>query len=197
VLFGSFAMMDGYARFDRGEHRVFLGVDESFADGPYLDILSSHELTHVARESQPLVWTSLGLDPKMSHDDFAVSQPTIEHLFSEGFSCVMSELLNPGHGPWRYAYQSPETLDEIKKLASVIDEKIHRQLADEERSYRELYDVSGYRQQVPWYSHYVWAWKWVSHLLHDHASGDPKRLLGVPSQEFYGSALNFHLAKSL
>ncbi len=44
VLFGSFETMDGFARFDWGNHKVFLGVDESFDDGQYIDILTTHEL---------------------------------------------------------------------------------------------------------------------------------------------------------
>jgi hypothetical protein len=47
ILFGSFETMDGYARFEKGKHRVFLGVDESFEKDSYLDVLMAHELTIV------------------------------------------------------------------------------------------------------------------------------------------------------
>ncbi len=95
VLFGSFTLMDGYARFDRGTHRVYLGADESHGRGVYHDILFSHELTHVARESRPCVWTGWGLDPKMDHDGFTASQTVIEHLMNEGLACAVSERLVP------------------------------------------------------------------------------------------------------
>src|SRR5262249_47291116 len=89
VLFGAFTAMEGYARFDQGEHRVFLGIDDFSEAGPrhgsgtYLDILEVHELTHVARESRPSVWEGWGLSPKMTHDEFSENQPVIEHVFGE------------------------------------------------------------------------------------------------------------------
>jgi hypothetical protein len=68
------------------------GVDESHGRGAYLDILVSHELTH---------------------DEFGENQPVAEHLFSEGFSCVVSELLNQTDEPWHYVYQTKESYQHV------------------------------------------------------------------------------------
>jgi hypothetical protein len=92
-LLGTFESMDGFARFEHGRHKVYLGLDESFSNGKYLDVLTTHELTHVARESRPEVWQGFGLDPKMSRADFLEYQPVIEHVFGEW---PISLLLTPG-----------------------------------------------------------------------------------------------------
>ena len=76
VLFGAFTAMDGYARFEKGHHCVYLGVDESHGRGAYLDVLVAHEFAHVAREPLPETWNGFGLSPKMSHDDFVVRRPS-------------------------------------------------------------------------------------------------------------------------
>jgi hypothetical protein len=193
VLFGAFTLMDGYARFDRGGHRVFLGVDESHGRGLYLDILISHELTHVARESQPTVWQGFGLDPLMTHDQFAESQPVIEHLFSEGFSCVVSEILNPCRDIWNYVYQSKDTLEWIYQHGPGIDRVVHAAIAKKKGDYRSLYNVEAYQPQVPRFAHYVWAWQWVKELLRTVGGSDPRSILKTSSIEFREHALGFKL----
>src|SRR6201999_3644761 len=105
ILMGAFTAMDGYARFDRGTHRVFLGVDESHGRGRYLDVLIAHELTHVGRESRPEVGAGFGLNPRRTQAEVTESQPVVEHLMGEGFSCAVSELVVPGEPAWVYAYQ--------------------------------------------------------------------------------------------
>ena len=63
ILCGAFTAMDGFARFDQGRHKVFLGVDESHGRGRYLDVLETHELTHVARGRGPR-FGRVGAGPK-------------------------------------------------------------------------------------------------------------------------------------
>lgn len=193
VLFGAFTAMDGYARFNRGEHRVYLGVDESHGRGAYLDILVTHELTHVARESIECVWTGFGLDPKMTHDEFAASMPVVEHLLSEGYSCVVSELLNPGEDPWNYVYQSQDSLTRILEHGPAIDRVMHAEIKKKHGSYGSLYDTTRYKPELPRYCHYAWAWQWAKHLLHARAGGDAKKLLGMCAKDFVEDALAFKL----
>lgn len=133
VLFGGFTMMDGYARFEKGSHRVFLGVDESHNRGKYLDVLISHELAHVARESIPDVWTGYGLNPEMTHDEFVDYCPTLEHLMNEGFSCVVSELLNPDEEKWAYTYQDADSLKAIMDHSCGMDQFVHSEISKELR----------------------------------------------------------------
>jgi hypothetical protein len=193
ILFGAFTWMDGYARFEKGSHQVFLGVDESHDKGGYLDVLLSHELTHVARESRSTVWEGYGLDPKMSHDEFVEKLPPLEHLMNEGFSCVISELLNPGLDPWLYAYQNEEGLKAVCRVGRRIDQIIHSELKDSDGDYGKFYQSSLYAPDAPAFTHYVWAWQWVKHVLNDLCGGDPKKLVSLCSKDFMTDALQFRL----
>jgi hypothetical protein len=197
VLFGSLEAMDGYARFDKGSHRVFLGIDESFDQGNYLDILEVHELTHVARESRPEVWTGWGFNPKMSHQEFTQNQPSIEHVFGEGFSCTVSELLVRSDQHWDYAYQSREGLFQVLKNGASVDKVIHQNIGQSleqahDGNWGILYSPMSYQPRLPMFTHYVWGWKWTRQLLQDRG-GDPKELVRVCSKEFFDHARNFKL----
>ncbi|MEW6058149.1 MAG: hypothetical protein AB1540_16200 [Bdellovibrionota bacterium] len=193
VLFGAFTMMDGYARFDRGTHRVFLGVDESHGRGAYLDVLLTHELTHVARESKASVWEGFGLSPQMTHDEFVLSQPVIEHLFSEGFSCVVSEILNPSCEAWNYVYQTEDSLAQILTHGPAVDRVVHRELKKKKGNYRSLYDTSLFKPEMPRYAHYVWAWRWVKEVVETFGKGNVQAVLSRCSQDFMEHSLKFKL----
>ena len=197
ILLGTFATMDGYARFDRGTHRVFLGVDESYANGRYVDILMAHELTHAARESQPTVWEGFGLSVNMTQDEFTDSQPVIEHLAGEGFSCFVSETLNPGEPAHFYAYQDEKSLEIIRQNAAAVDRVVHATIQSSTLPYYALYDTSRYGRQMPSYAHYVWAWQWIKSLCAKSYRGSPKDMLRVSSNEWIDSALSFRLADTL
>ena len=185
-LLGTFLNMDGFARFDRGEHQVFLGVDENHHDRSYLDILTTHELTHVARESRPEVWEGFGLDPKMKRTDFLEYQPVIEHLMGEGFSCAVSEILIPGEAPWKYVYQTEKSLKNVYERAQEIDRRIHREIPKPDGDYGSFYGIR------PVFAHYVWAWQWVRHVLKKYEN-DPRKLVTVCSKELIADALEFSL----
>jgi hypothetical protein len=193
LLFGAFTCMDGYARFDRGAHCVYLGVDESHGRGAYLDVLIAHELTHVVRETRPSVWSGWGLSLDMTHDDFAEHLPVVEHLLNEGFSCAVSELLVPGEDPWHYAYQSEDSLARVVEHGPAVDAVVHAELRDPDGDYGRLYSPRRYGRLMPPFTHYVWAWQWAKHLLRTEAGGDPRRLVGRCSRELVESALAFQL----
>lgn len=196
ILFGAFTLMDGFARFDRGSHRVFLGVDESHGRGAYLDVLTTHELTHVARESRPEVWQGWGLDPRMSRHDFGEFQPVIEHVFGEGFSCAVSELLVPGEDPWQYAYQTKDSLALALTHGPAIGRRIREEILKPhaKSDYTRLYDPGEYGARVPPFSQYVWGWQWTKRLLRERAGGDPRKLVSVCSKDFMESAKTFELS---
>jgi hypothetical protein len=185
-LIGTFHGMDGYARFEGGTHEVFLGVDENFHRG-YLDILMVHELTHVARESRPEVWTGFGLNPRMTNAEFREKQPVIEHLFGEGFSCAVSELLVPGEPVWEYVYQTTESIEELHAHRRVIERLIQSELRREDGDYGNLYSIQ------PAYAHYYWAMQWVKTLIRERGAGDPRTLLSRCSKDFIEHALAFRL----
>jgi hypothetical protein len=191
VLFGAFTMMDGYARFDRGSHRVYLGVDESFSERSYLDVLETHELTHVARESQAEVWEGYGLSPTLNHDGFVESQCVLEHLANEGFACVVSECLNPGLEHFRYVYQNAQSFERLLEHAPAINRRIHRALHLQE-SYRHLYRVDDYQAPgLPPFAHYTWAWQWMRAVVEKFGAGDPTRIVAACSKDWLAHAKAF------
>ena len=190
VVFGAFTLMDGYARFNEGTHRVFLGLDEEFPSDECRDVLITHELTHVARESRPETWTDFGLSPKLNHDDMVKVLPTIEHLFGEGFSCLVSELLNPGLSEGSYVYQNDNSYEDAMRNAENINTVVHGIL--KEGSYRELYNLNHYAPEVPRFAHYLWAWRWVKHLYAKH-DNDIQKLLALNTSTVIEDALQFKL----
>ena len=194
VLFGAFGTMDGYARFERGSHRVYLGVDESDTRTEYLDILEVHELTHVARESRSEVWLGWGLDPKMTHDEFVEAQPVVEHVFGEGFSCAISEMLVPSDQPWRYSYQDEASYKKIRLNAAAVDTTVHSEIsAGKEGDWGALYNATNYKPRLPLFTHYLWGWEWARHLIRDRAGGDPSKLINLCSKDLVADALSFRL----
>lgn len=186
ILFGCFKIMDGYARFEQGRHRMFLGFDESYHDDVYINILTTHELTHVARESRESVWKGHGLSLSMTHDDFVKSQPVIEHLMGEGFSCTVSEALVPGEAPWRYCYQDAASYAQILQEKDRVNESIHRAIRDQV-PYHELYRVT------PQFAHYAWAHLWTKALLKEKFDGKIEEMVKASSRDFVDHALNFNL----
>ncbi len=186
-LLGTFGTVDGYARFDRGTHCVFMGVDQWFPTPKSLDVLMVHELTHVARESRPEVWEGWGLNPLMTQSEFTNSQPVIEHLMGEGFSCAVSELLVPGEDSWIYVYQTESSLARIHHHADLYNEAIHQEIMDSDGDYGRLYGLE------PVFSHYHWACEWVKGLISNRAGGNPKNLLSLCSKALIESALQFRL----
>jgi hypothetical protein len=193
ILFGAFTCMDGYARFDCGSHQVFLGVDESHGRGAYLDVLVAHELTHVARESRTRVWEGFGLNPKMTHDEFTENLPVIEHVFGEGFSCYISELLVPGEAPWHYAYQTKDSLLKVLERGPAVDREVRNEIMDPNGDYGRLYQPSRYGIGMPAFTHYVWAWQWVKNLCLSYGNSNLKDILNRPSSEFFDHACQFEL----
>lgn len=211
ILFGAFKLMDGYARFDEGTHRVYLGADESYHQGAYLDVLYSHELTHVGRESQPEVWNGWGYPLKVPHDDLGNQIRVVEHLMSEGFSCVVSELVNPINGregcegPWSYCYQTRESYAQIAAQAEQLDVRVHRELTaemnGEEAHFRTLYDLTTYSAEFAPFAHYAWAFHWVRDLVYRHPSAkgeiDASLWVGKCSKDLVDDAKKFRFAGRL
>lgn len=194
-LFGAFEYMDGYARYEKGGHSVFLGIDEAFENGSYVDILTLHELTHVAREGQSSVWRGFGLDPEMTNEEFRKQQPVIEHLFGEGFSCAISEKLLPDQHAHLYSYQSEEGLKHAYREVERLNRVIHAEIRAEDGHYGNLYSSSHYGGNVPSLAQYVWGWHWVKNLARDLYDGDYQRMIGTCSKEWVEHALQFNLPR--
>lgn len=104
TLIAGFGRLDGYARFERGKHVVYIGVDYPEEADHYLDLIIAHELGHVVREGDPRTWEALGLSVDMSHDEFQERCPFEEHMIGEGLSTALSEAIFPGHAPHEYLF---------------------------------------------------------------------------------------------
>lgn len=194
ILFAMFSFIDGYARFDKGTHRVYIGLSTHHPSELYYDILETHELTHVARESRPETWGGWGLNPKATNDEFVETQPVLEHLFGEGFSCAISELLIPGRSEWEYTYQTKESLNLIRQHAKELNRVIHLEIKKEEinpkeADYSKLYHSEMYTPALPLFTQYVWATAWVKNLLKNYS---PQELLTTCSKDLRSNALDFH-----
>jgi len=193
VLFVMFSYIDGYARFHEGTHRVFIGLTFPPPHPDYYDVLETHELTHVARESRPENWLSWGLQPNQKNEEFIQKQPALEHLFGEGFSCAVSELLNPGINIWEYVYQSKDGYELILKNADEVNRVIHEAIIQEEKTpgsfhYFKFYSEDTYNPPLPLFTQYVWAYAWVKELLKKNT---PQNLLTVCSKDLRSYALDF------
>ncbi len=107
ALIAGFGRLDGYARFDRGRHVVYIGVDYPEEADHYLDLIVAHELGHVVREGDPRTWEALGFSIDMSHEEFTERCPFEEHMIGEGLSTALSEAIFPGHGAHEYLFFNP------------------------------------------------------------------------------------------
>jgi hypothetical protein len=192
-LFGAFEYMDGYARYESGQHRVFMGVDESFDRDPYLDVLMTHEFGHVAREGQPEVWHGFGLSPLMTNPEFTDQQPVIEHLFGEGLSCWASEQLVPSLESHWYCYQTQESMERIFDRKDALNEVIHTFLSDPAADYSSLYQTRIYGSGMPSYAHYYWAWRWAREVVREFGRGQVQKILKTSSKEWLEHALDFRV----
>lgn len=188
IMFGAFEMMDGYARYHHGEHSLYLGLDEAFVDTKARDILVTHEFGHLMREPLPAVWKAWGLSHSQDHDEMVKTFPTVEHLYSEGLSCLISEIENPGQHPARYTYQTEDSYDFIRKHSKGISHAIHAIVLN--GHYRTLYRNEGFPDDSPRYAHYVWAWQWLRDL-HFKKGYSIEKLIEMPSTEVAEEATRF------
>jgi len=108
VLMAGFGRADGYARFDQGNHCVYIGLDYPEPEDHYLDLIIAHELGHVLREGDPRTWQALGLPSVMPHEQFQQSCPFEEHMIGEGLSTAVSEAIFPGYAAHEYLFFTRE-----------------------------------------------------------------------------------------
>jgi len=96
IFMPSFGEFDGFARYDRGEHLVMIGVDFPGSDPAYLKALTAHELSHVFRDHAPEVWSHLGKPLReISRREYLDAGTAQEHLVSEGLATLFSQTLYP------------------------------------------------------------------------------------------------------
>ncbi len=186
VLFGALGRMDGYARFDRGSHVVYIGLDYP-AEGSggvdaatYFDILIAHELGHVVREGRPGTWSALGERIDMSHDDFVERVPFDEHMLGEGLSTALSEVLYPGHGSEAYLFFEPAQARWCEAHDAEIA-AVARRLYGTRQEHWFLYGRDAVAPGSPERTQYYWGWQVVKRLM--RAGRDLRDLFATPAPE--------------
>lgn len=180
VLLAGFGRIDGYARFDRGRHVVYIGVDYPEPEDHYLDLIISHEVGHVVREGDPAIWRALGLDIDMSHDRFTEVCPFEEHMIGEGLSTALSEAIYPGHPLHEYLYFEPEQFDWCRAYQGDIARYLRRFRGTAERHY-ELYARDAITPGSPERTQYFHGWMAVRKLMKEGRS--LRELFALPAAE--------------
>ncbi len=164
VLMAGFGRIDGYARFERGRHVVYIGIDYPEPADHYLDLIIAHEVGHVVREGDPATWKALGLDIDMTHDEFTERCPFEEHMLGEGLSTALSEAIYPGHAPHEYLYFTPEQWDWCRAYAKDIAAALRRFRGTREEHYA-LYARDAITPGSPERCQYFHGWMAVRSLL--------------------------------
>ncbi|PIR73164.1 MAG: hypothetical protein COU40_03875 [Candidatus Moranbacteria bacterium CG10_big_fil_rev_8_21_14_0_10_35_21] len=128
VLFFSFSFVDGYTRFNKGKNTIYIGMDLPETEEDYYNILISHELNHLTRDSQEKILKSFGASKKLSHKAYLKKMTFAEHLVNEGLASYFSSRMFPNRKPWQYVYYSKRQYDWCQKNQLKIEKKIKQSL---------------------------------------------------------------------
>jgi hypothetical protein len=185
ALIAGFGRLDGYARFERGRHTVYIGADYPAEEDHYLDLIIAHEVGHVVREGDPRTWAALGLGIDMTHEEFQERCPFEEHMLGEGLSTALSEAIFPGHGPEEYLYFTPEQY----AWCAAHDAEIRAGLAafrGTAEAHYGLYARDAIAPGSPERTQYYWGYALVRKLL--AAGRDLRALFETPAREILALA---------
>jgi hypothetical protein len=180
VLLAGFGRIDGYARFERGRHVVYIGVDYPDPADHYLDLIIAHEVGHVYREGDPGTWTSLSLDIDMTHDQFTERCPFEEHMLGEGLSTALSEQIYPGYPLHEYLYFTREQFDWCRAYEKDIAAALRRFRGTCEAHYG-LYARDAITPGSPERTQYFEGWMIVRRLVQQ--GKDLRELFKKPAKE--------------
>jgi hypothetical protein len=180
VLLAAFGWIDGYARFERGKHVVYVGADYPEPADHYLDLIIAHEVGHVVREGDPATWTALGLSIDMTHDEFTERCPFEEHMIGEGLSTALSEAIHPGLPLHEYLYFTEEQFAWCRAYAKDIAQALRRFRGTSEQHY-SLYGRDTITPGSPERTQYFHGWMAVRKLV--QSGHDLRALFRMPAAE--------------
>jgi len=115
---------DGITVYSQGTPVVFIGVDYPGADIEYIQLIASHELSHVARDTIPGLMEAYGAHIKMSQKEILSLTPFKEHFIGEGLATLFSSLLFPGKRRRDYLFYGDEAYKWCFENFKIIEEKI-------------------------------------------------------------------------
>ncbi len=158
ILIPSMGELDGFARFDRGSHKVLLGVDFPNASLAYLKALTAHELSHVFRDHSPQVWQFTGRPlTQITRDEYLAATTGREHLISEGLATLTSQAIFPEIALQDHHYYEPEEMKWCLDHYSKIDQALTNCLSSLEPDPWKFYSPGLIMKGSPSRTHYYWA----------------------------------------
>lgn len=158
----SFMTFDGFARYDRAHHTVWIGVDHPDADEKYLMALLAHELSHVFRDHQPEVWREvlekIGREKleDFTRKDYLESVSAEEHLVSEGLATLFSQLIYPDIDLQTHHFYLPEELNWCFQNSNQIDLAIRDCIKGDQNVWK-FYEEGAAGEGSPSRVQYFWA----------------------------------------
>lgn len=164
----SLMQFDGFARYDRGEHTVWFGIDHPDADEPYLEALLAHELSHVYRDHQPEVWKKLAKPLReVSRKEYLEAMTPQEHLVSEGLATLFSQVVFPQTPLHVHHFYFEHEMRWCLENRDKIHSKIVECLKGDKEVWK-FYEEGVVENQSPSRIHYFWAAQQIrSWLLQD------------------------------
>lgn len=163
----SLMRFDGYARYDRGHHTVWFGVDHPDADEDYLHVLLAHELSHVYRDHCPGVWGFLKKPLKqISRQEYLDHMSPQEHLASEGLATLFSQSVYPSVPLHVHHYYFPEEMRWCLENFEKIDKALVNCLKGDGNVW-SFYEEGRVGPQSPSRVQYFWAAQRIGHWLEE------------------------------
>jgi uncharacterized protein YjaZ len=158
VLIPSMGEVDGFARYDSGQHTVMLGIDHPDASLDYLKALTAHELSHVYRDHSPAVWGFLGKPlNEITREEYLEATTGREHLVSEGLATLASQLIFPGAPLQDHHYYEVHEMNWCLNHYEEIDQALKNCLRSPEPDPWQFYSPGIVAKGSPSRTHYYWA----------------------------------------
>lgn len=178
--------VDGFARYDRGHHTVYLGIDFPDADVNYLKALTAHELSHVIRDHRPETWAHLGKPlPHITRREYLDATSAEEHLVSEGLATLFSQHVFPEIDARTHHFYDPIEWAWVTANAESIDLALTRTLTDPDPDVWSFYGEGRAGPGSPGREQYFWA---ALKIDRAHAARTRREILlelhGAPASRF-------------
>ena len=185
-LVPSQGQIDGFARYDRGTHTVYLGIDHPDADLDYLKALTAHELSHVIRDHRPGTWAHLGKPlTQVTRKEYLDATTAEEHLVSEGLATLFSQYVFPEINARTHHFYDLEEWQWIQTNQHSIDQALVQELQSHDPDPWSFYGEGRVAPGSPGREQYFWA---ALKIDQAHSARTQSEILlklhGAPAAEF-------------
>jgi HPt (histidine-containing phosphotransfer) domain-containing protein len=185
-LVPSLGHTDGFARYDRGAHTVYLGIDHPDADLAYLQALTAHELSHVIRDHRPATWAHLGKPLQhITRREYLDAATNEEHLVSEGLATLFSQHVFPEIDARTHHFYDPIEWAWITANLDEIDRALIEELNAHDPDVWSFYGEGRVSPGSPGREQYYWAALKIDRAHQVRTRRDTLlELHGAPASEF-------------